>query len=572
MSKRNIHKESSNEPSSKKGKRGVDLRVSVGDQVQYQGAFFEVTVLLLDQAGQLHTGESNNISIKKPILCSSETHQECDALVEVENSWVPNLERGRLTFKARINALSRDVGEGGFCICIQSEDPNINSCYSNPITVVSYKLILLNSTPCKWYNQMGGGGNCITLDLECRDSSNQLVTKPIPLEMILIYADDGEPVRTQEILTKSDDSQMITSNGKATMKVRIEHVSRKHQNRSFAIKITPNLLSDPLAACVASITSTSINVLSKITPRDRRTKGDVPESTTKTLPPMHQMSKFGSTSFDENSSDSFSGSSSSSSSSSFRTNLPSFREGETSINGVNVQTNVASIEDDVQDNMMISNNATGGNGGGMIDTIPNNHQNGAIVTSEKPVVQALSNVLGWIDSTLKCLCESKWQQVGYEEGVNNKPDINRPLYTMTNPNDRIQLQLDAYRNKVMSSLSIVLEGVEPLLNETVQPDSSTTTPYPLASGSSSTMGGVPENTGGGDMHHPEPLSSFNDDSPCRPVGDPPDLARSGSNGIPGSVDFDTLVNGAVGDHTSSDQLLPLLRGLSRGFSDYSGQI
>jgi hypothetical protein len=580
MSKRQMLKSDSHEShSTKKGKSGFDLRVSVSDQIQFKGEYFEVTVLLLDSLGQLQTNDSNQIILKKPYLCYKNSFDECNEKIEIDNkTWNSKLVNGRLTFQAKINTLSRDASGKEFRICISSEDRSILPCYSNPMTIISYKLKLLSETPSKWYNQMGGGGNCITLEIECHDSSNKLINKSIPLNIILVYSDDGEEVRTQEILTKSEDSQMNTINGKSIMKVRIEHVSRKHQNRLFAIKIAPNIEKDPLSANVSSIISGPINVLSKITNRQPK------ENTQAKLNHINALNNQlrngagggGGGGYDDSSHSDSSPSSSmfanSSSSSSYQNNpslIVKTELGQSSLLN-NVAPSAAPILDE-DDNELSSLN------GNNINTVPNH--SGCTMNSNVPVVQALSNVLGWIDGTLKCLCEAKWQQAGYETNAQGEVDYNRPLFHMSNPNDKIQVQLDAYRNKVMGSLSTVLEGIEPLLNEVqqsstasthidgagqqqqnLQPDYFNNEQHDNSSSSSSSFTTINNN-----QCHPEPLSFGS--SPCRQ----PDLARSGSSGIPGSAELEALANDSQYDATG-DQILPLLRGLSRGFSDYNGQI
>jgi hypothetical protein len=103
------------------------------------------------------------------------------------------------------------------------------------------------------------------------DATGCVAKKSISVKVQLVYADeDKEGVRDQKILTFPDDFQPRVSQGRLLVKVRIEEVCRRHQNRLFALKIVPDVAEDPLSAEVAELISCPINVLSKIPPKQKK--------------------------------------------------------------------------------------------------------------------------------------------------------------------------------------------------------------------------------------------------------------------------------------------------------------
>ena len=109
---------------------------------------------------------------------------------------------------------------------------------------------------------MGGGSSCIELSVELRNAAGEVVKggPSVPLKATLHYADDGELVRQQKILTVSDHALRISeSDGTAQLKARIEEVSRRHQNRYFLVQVSVGLLLN----CSSVLGSWSHWVLSK---------------------------------------------------------------------------------------------------------------------------------------------------------------------------------------------------------------------------------------------------------------------------------------------------------------------
>ena len=79
------------------------------------------------------------------------------------------------------------------------------------------------------------------------------------------------------------------------------------------------------------------------------------------------------------------------------------------------------------------------------------------------VVQAMGSVLDWVDGTLKTLAAAQWTQVGFEPaaaGDGGGGGKRRPLYSMTNPNARIDAALALYKAEVMGSLQVLVDAMQ----------------------------------------------------------------------------------------------------------------
>ena len=48
--------------------------------------------------------------------------------------------------------------------------------------------------------------------------------------------------------------------------------------------------------------------------------------------------------------------------------------------------------------------------------------------------KALSSVVNWTRAVVNGLYQIQWQLIGYETKADGTPDINRPLFNITNPN------------------------------------------------------------------------------------------------------------------------------------------
>jgi hypothetical protein len=146
--------------------------------------------------------------------------------------------------------------------------------YSVPMSCVRHRLIVENRSqlPSLWYKDIGGKQNCIEILVKLIDEQNKPVRRSIPLRLQLCYS-NGEVVTRQNILEISKDSklQINETDGFATLRVRINEVSMRHDGRNFSFCISPDTLKDPNSADVSPVSCSHVEVRSKITvPKNKR--------------------------------------------------------------------------------------------------------------------------------------------------------------------------------------------------------------------------------------------------------------------------------------------------------------
>ena len=153
-----------------------------------------------------------------------------------------------------------------------------------------------------WYKDEGGRDKCINLDVHLLDHADNLVKNhevrgrrsplqiarsldcsrifshvdllQVPLKVALYYhKGEAEPVyvNEQDILKQSQDGQRkIGRDGKTTLKIRIEDVSKNHRTQPFCVKVEPDTVTDPSSFDISGDYSGPVTVKSKRTKRQRR--------------------------------------------------------------------------------------------------------------------------------------------------------------------------------------------------------------------------------------------------------------------------------------------------------------
>lgn len=81
-------------------------------------------------------------------------------------------------------------------------------------------------------------------------SGDEVKSRRVPLRLVLMY-DNMHRVQNQEILKLSPDSKLvIDEHGKATLRVRIEEVSKNHQKQARYIQLSFSFFFMPLKGWV----------------------------------------------------------------------------------------------------------------------------------------------------------------------------------------------------------------------------------------------------------------------------------------------------------------------------------
>eukprot|EP00611_Tribonema_gayanum_P020807 TRINITY_DN3877_c0_g1_i1.p1 TRINITY_DN3877_c0_g1~~TRINITY_DN3877_c0_g1_i1.p1 ORF type:complete len:713 (-),score=134.99 TRINITY_DN3877_c0_g1_i1:254-2335(-) len=317
------------------------------------------------------------------------------------------------------------VVKQGFMVrlCIAAADPN-GICGPitafKMITVYRYKLNVHTQPDAMFYKDEGGKNKCMTIEvgmedvladrlpMHQQDLSKALV---VPFTTTLIYEDGNAPYQ-QEILTLSQDSdRQVTTAKSATVRFRIEEVSKNHRGNKFKLLLAADTKESPQRGDVAPCCTTAIHVLSKRKNINARNNPQPSPGTTAAAGrPQHGGGGTG-------------GAADSSS--------------VNSKSGRGVKRAAPSPTENHQQGGRASGMPGGGAAGGEplirgvsapINMPPVPNANSTIQGMQREVSDAVKSLTEWIKEALAALHELQWELVGYEVGKDGKPDTKWPMY------------------------------------------------------------------------------------------------------------------------------------------------
>ncbi|CAM9113936.1 unnamed protein product, partial [Ascophyllum nodosum] len=374
-------------------------------QYPYADTFFDLEVYIVDQHESLQRGEelplnislahyvtnapASGVLIVDPKCCSISKSGNCAVRIKIADDKA-SMERRR--FRMKVEAVGR---------------PDIEPAITDKLTVIRNRLEIRenpeNPVPDQWYKDEGGRENCVELQVHLLGSSGEEVkSRRVPLRLVLMY-ENMHRVHNQEILKLSPDSKLVIDDqGKATLRVRIEEVSKNHQKQAFRIKVEPDVQEQPTSMDISSVVSKPITVLSKRINKPKKPK-PVPHSASGRRPAADPVYVRG---FD-----------------------PADQQ---------------NVERRVNFNELINPSISGP----------------AVDTSNVTLYEALKSVIEWTGQVVNGLQAIQWQLLGYESKSDGQPDHDRPLYSMNNPNPVVNSIVRRYATDTMANLHVLLKRIE----------------------------------------------------------------------------------------------------------------
>jgi hypothetical protein len=185
---------------------------------------------------------------------------------------------GVANLNVTITALSKDYEGNSFTLVAKPSSSKmcVEELSTEPFTVVSQRLKITNEAPNLWYKDEGGRDKSMEFHIELCNNLGIHKFRDVPLLVTLHYDTEGYPqalTHTKatatgenadlQLLQIARDTQPIVRHGEATVKLRINDVSKNHMTHAFIVKISPNTIKDPDLADIASAFSTPIVVKSK---------------------------------------------------------------------------------------------------------------------------------------------------------------------------------------------------------------------------------------------------------------------------------------------------------------------
>eukprot|EP00604_Paraphysomonas_vestita_P001076 CAMPEP_0174817710 /NCGR_PEP_ID=MMETSP1107-20130205/208_1 /TAXON_ID=36770 /ORGANISM="Paraphysomonas vestita, Strain GFlagA" /LENGTH=263 /DNA_ID=CAMNT_0016028665 /DNA_START=67 /DNA_END=859 /DNA_ORIENTATION=+ len=251
----------------------MNLKFQQCPRFPFLGQTFEIEIWLVNDCGKLQMRNEVPFTIK--LGFEDESEASCD-LFEVVGGNRKIEMNGKCRLKVRLLDVSASFGDSKFVFLVNpllSEHSFISRGVSSPMTCIRHRLVVENRTqlPTLWFKDKGGKHNCIEIIVKLSDEKGQAVCRSIPLKLQLCYS-TGEVVSRQNILDLSRESKLqINEEGYASLKVRINEVSMRHDGRCFSFLISPDTLKDPKSADISPVNCCHVEVRSKITiPKNKR--------------------------------------------------------------------------------------------------------------------------------------------------------------------------------------------------------------------------------------------------------------------------------------------------------------
>mmetsp|Transcript_7122 Transcript_7122/g.10637 ORF Transcript_7122/g.10637 Transcript_7122/m.10637 type:complete len:775 (+) Transcript_7122:1393-3717(+) len=323
----------------------------------------------------------------------------------------------------KINPLPRGESHAFFCIKIFAVDfesniiESIQPVVTSPIHLVSAKIIIESDDwePI-WYKDEGGRDKCMqVLASLCNKDNNLVLNRKVPLKMTLLY--DNE--YNQEVMKQSNlkvfgpPKQYIDpTSGQATIRFRIEDVSKNHQGQSFKVLVAAenNKLGD-----IAPAYTPVVAIRSK---RNKRGRSSV-ES------PRRHMGV-----------------------------SPYAHHQHMSMIPPNV-----SIPGSVPGSVPGQFKPTYKKRYPREDRSPMSPGFRGITDVEK-LRESMKGVIRWTEEVVNGLHPLQWQVIGYAQYPDGAIDYNHPYYNMPNPNNCITKVLQMYSDTVRDNFRVLLSAVE----------------------------------------------------------------------------------------------------------------
>eukprot|EP00750_Incisomonas_marina_P033076 INCI955.1.p1 GENE.INCI955.1~~INCI955.1.p1 ORF type:complete len:716 (+),score=111.80 INCI955.1:276-2423(+) len=153
--------------------------------------------------------------------------------------------------------------------------PLLKPVTSPSVLVVRRRLVVLTKLPEKWYKDQGGREKHMCVTVEMRDGDNQPVcpNSPVPLEVRVGYEHSDELADNRILLLMGENAQQppeIGTDGRATIRFRIQEVSSGHRRQRFCLVVGPDIEKSPLNADIASARSSAVDVRSKVPNKAKR--------------------------------------------------------------------------------------------------------------------------------------------------------------------------------------------------------------------------------------------------------------------------------------------------------------
>ena len=241
------------QPPSKKRKQAMKLVVTGvrGDDPIFAKTTFEIKVFLENDDGEIQS-DQHDLPLDASLHFDDEQEEQEEepqkGTLEVLEDVV--VRKGKAVLKCKINEVSMNVRNRKFVIQLKPAAgkkgdgvaQSISAVRTTGIEVVNQRLeIDTSGWSNEFYKDCGSRDKCMIVPVKLVNSQGVVVTgRSMKLHCTLLY-ENGIIATSQNILRMHEScTPMIkTETGTAELKLRIEDLSRNHENQDFQIQIGP---------------------------------------------------------------------------------------------------------------------------------------------------------------------------------------------------------------------------------------------------------------------------------------------------------------------------------------------
>jgi hypothetical protein len=255
-------------------------------QNPFVNEWFELSIFLVNQAGVLQPGHAVPIVLElfvegesTPMVESGMDRPHSGGIVAIDPSTKPVIEASTATARLRVKVceLSMNRNNRKFCFVIKRQPGprpaslphDVNPIMTRGFLVVNARIKITNQLPAVWFKDQGGRDKSIDIDLELHGPQGLVTGQEVPVKCVLLY-EDFQTVLSQDALQPLPATLLsIGPSGKATIRIRIEDVSKNHQSKNFRIRVEPDASKSPMHYDKSSDVTSAVLVRSKLNRRQK---------------------------------------------------------------------------------------------------------------------------------------------------------------------------------------------------------------------------------------------------------------------------------------------------------------
>jgi hypothetical protein len=231
-------------------------------QEPLKGTWMQLKMYAVTASGDKLITLDSAFPLKVSLMCDggrtevTETNKDDAGLPALEVKGNRMTKEGTATIQLKINVLGKDFQSRQFALRVQpADDANVSGLeevQTPPFIVITQRLKVTDlggeadGLIGTFYKDEGGKEKFLEYNVALKDARGVCTTREVPLQVTLHYDIDDRPEANkmtnngkQTLMTIDQTQNMVIQNGKATVKIRINDVSKNHYSNGFVVRVSP---------------------------------------------------------------------------------------------------------------------------------------------------------------------------------------------------------------------------------------------------------------------------------------------------------------------------------------------